>query len=94
MFAAWITEGVLVYDTEALSSAAFGAAGAAGQQQQGPADPVPAVRADVALGERPSCMSVSEDNLHVAVALGDKVCWPPFRSVVFTAAAAAAAAST
>lgn len=64
-----------MYDTEALSSAAFGAAEQ--QQQQDPASPgpVPAARADVALGGRPSCMSVSEDNLLVAVALGDKVCW-------------------
>ena len=75
-----ITEGVLVYDTETLSSAAFGAAAAAaaaatsGQQQQDSASsgPVPA-RADVALGGRPSCMAVSEDNLRVAVAVGDKV---------------------
>lgn len=72
-----------MYDTESLSSAAFGAGDAAATaaaagQQQGPASsssPVAPIRADVALGGRPSCMAVSEDNVRVAVAVGDEVCW-------------------
>lgn len=60
-----------MYNTESLSSAAFGAA--AGGQQEGEDDPVP-VRAEVDLGGRPSCMVASRNNLLVAVAVGDKVC--------------------
>eukprot|EP00752_Nemacystus_decipiens_P008540 g7627.t1 len=56
--------GILVYGTEALSSAAFAAASSGA---------APAARADVTLGGRPSCMAATEDNSRVAVALGDKV---------------------
>lgn len=56
-----------MYEIKTLSSAAFGAT-----EQEQDAASVP-VRADVALGGRPSCIAVSGDNLLVAAALGDKV---------------------
>ena len=65
-----------MYSTEHLRSAAFGRQDAAapvneGGHDDGNDDLSP--HGHVTLEGRPSCMTVSEDNLRVAVAVGDKV---------------------
>lgn len=61
-------EGILVYSTKVLASAALSEKD--DSSAEGAAVPL---HAQVELGGRPSCMAVSRDNERVAVALGDKV---------------------
>lgn len=63
-------EGLLVYDTKTLVSAAFDQKGGVSDDEKGSSIPL---EANVKMGGRPYCLAVSQDNLRVAVAVGNKV---------------------
>lgn len=73
-----------MYSTEHLRSAAFGrqdASAPANEEGHDDDNDELSAHGHVTMEGRPSCMAVSEDNLRVAVAVGDKVGASRYRAI-------------